>query len=376
MAINIKFSYKNSAFTIVELLVVIVVIGILAAITVVSYSGISQKASVSSLKSDLSSAKKQLVLYQVEHGAFPTSVPNTTGNTYCPVDDTKYCFKASTDTTFTYSYNNSNATPTFNLLATKGSTNYNVTNSSQPSVFTAIPEASVSATGTYTLSTDDRYRIYKFTGNGTITTTAPGTAEVLVVGGGGGGGEGGNFGGGGGAGQVVINTNYNLTGSVTATIGVGGGRLTSGNISIFGSITANGGGAGLGSVGGGTSGNGYSGGTGGNDPPKVGGGGGGGSSSNGVTVLSDNLGNGGYGGNGTYISISGSMVNYGGGGGGSGPSNGGIGQASGGSGGKNLSGFLNGGSATANSGSGGGGAVNAIGGSGGSGIVIIRYLTP
>jgi len=34
----------NRGFTIVELLVVIVVIGILAAITVVSYTGISQKA--------------------------------------------------------------------------------------------------------------------------------------------------------------------------------------------------------------------------------------------------------------------------------------------------------------------------------------------
>ena len=41
MLLNIKNKQKLSGFTIIELLVVIVVIGILAAITVVSYNGIS-----------------------------------------------------------------------------------------------------------------------------------------------------------------------------------------------------------------------------------------------------------------------------------------------------------------------------------------------
>lgn len=42
---------KRQGFTIVELLVVIVAIGVLAAITVVSYIGISQRATISSLQS-------------------------------------------------------------------------------------------------------------------------------------------------------------------------------------------------------------------------------------------------------------------------------------------------------------------------------------
>jgi len=44
---NIKVNQKDSGFTIVELLVVIVVIGILAAITIVSYTGITAKANAS-----------------------------------------------------------------------------------------------------------------------------------------------------------------------------------------------------------------------------------------------------------------------------------------------------------------------------------------
>jgi len=53
------------AFTIVELLVVIVVIGILATITVVSYSGITNRAVIANVQSDLSNASKKLKIYQL-----------------------------------------------------------------------------------------------------------------------------------------------------------------------------------------------------------------------------------------------------------------------------------------------------------------------
>ena len=58
----------NHGFTIVELLVVIVVIGILAAITIVSYTGISQRATAASLQSDLDNASRMFKLYYVDHG--------------------------------------------------------------------------------------------------------------------------------------------------------------------------------------------------------------------------------------------------------------------------------------------------------------------
>ena len=82
-------------FTIVELLVVIVVIGILAAITIVSYTGISQKATVASLTSDLTNASKQLKLFQVDNSNYPTTIDCT-----IPDSTTNECIKSST--TYTY----------------------------------------------------------------------------------------------------------------------------------------------------------------------------------------------------------------------------------------------------------------------------------
>ena len=58
---------RKTGFTIVELLVVIVVIGIISAIVFVAYSGVSQKAITASLESDLALNAKKLKLYQVEY---------------------------------------------------------------------------------------------------------------------------------------------------------------------------------------------------------------------------------------------------------------------------------------------------------------------
>lgn len=51
---------KQTGFTIVELLIVIVVIAILAAITIVAYNGIQERARVQSANSDLNSLTKAI----------------------------------------------------------------------------------------------------------------------------------------------------------------------------------------------------------------------------------------------------------------------------------------------------------------------------
>lgn len=64
---NKKISTQKG-FTIVELLIVVVVIAILAAITIVSYNGISQRSRVSAVQSDLSQAAKALEAKKISDG--------------------------------------------------------------------------------------------------------------------------------------------------------------------------------------------------------------------------------------------------------------------------------------------------------------------
>src|SRR5665647_517552 len=79
---------KLAGFTIVELLIVIVVIGILATVTIVAYNGIQQRATGASLQTDLKGASTQLKMYQVDNGAYPTSNDCSTGPTPLPVSYT------------------------------------------------------------------------------------------------------------------------------------------------------------------------------------------------------------------------------------------------------------------------------------------------
>jgi prepilin-type N-terminal cleavage/methylation domain-containing protein len=66
----------NKGFTIVELLIVIVVIGILAAITIVAYNGVQSRARDTRRLQEISSVYKAVLLYYTDNGSYPvTAIP-------------------------------------------------------------------------------------------------------------------------------------------------------------------------------------------------------------------------------------------------------------------------------------------------------------
>ena len=62
---------KNSGFTIVELLIVIVVIAILAVIVVVAYNGIQARAGDAKKQADIRNIAQQLEIYYQDNGHYP-----------------------------------------------------------------------------------------------------------------------------------------------------------------------------------------------------------------------------------------------------------------------------------------------------------------
>jgi len=85
----IKHKELNGGFTIVELLVVIVVIGILAAITVVSYTGITTKANTSANKQNASSVLAAAQTFYADNSNFPvTSATSATVYTNINLNNT------------------------------------------------------------------------------------------------------------------------------------------------------------------------------------------------------------------------------------------------------------------------------------------------
>lgn len=68
---------KNAGFTLVEILIVVVILGILAAIVIPQFTNASQAARASQLTAQLQTIRSQLELAQLEHqGVYPTLAGN------------------------------------------------------------------------------------------------------------------------------------------------------------------------------------------------------------------------------------------------------------------------------------------------------------
>jgi prepilin-type N-terminal cleavage/methylation domain-containing protein len=62
-------------FTIVELLIVIIVIGILATIVIVAYNGVTKSAQQSAIYSEMKQWQKLFIAYKALNGAYPSPAP-------------------------------------------------------------------------------------------------------------------------------------------------------------------------------------------------------------------------------------------------------------------------------------------------------------
>jgi prepilin-type N-terminal cleavage/methylation domain-containing protein len=65
---------RFNGFTLLELLVVVVVLGLLAAMVIPRFSDMTQDASKSSIRSTLLTVRRQIELYRAQHGTLPPDI--------------------------------------------------------------------------------------------------------------------------------------------------------------------------------------------------------------------------------------------------------------------------------------------------------------
>ena len=69
---------KRSGFTLVEILIVVVILGILAAIVIPQFTEASTEAKLSALCTDLQTLRSQIELYKIQHNDNPPDFANFT----------------------------------------------------------------------------------------------------------------------------------------------------------------------------------------------------------------------------------------------------------------------------------------------------------
>lgn len=162
---------KQFGFTIVELLIVIVVIGILAAITIVAFNGVQDRARAASVVSDLTNAAKQLKIDQTTNDSYPATIAAANEGRG---------LKSSSGTSYSYIVNNTSTPQTFSLTANNGPVFYMITESTSAKVNIAKGASAPNA-----LLTDGIVTTNPYYGMGaglqSVTVTLPAVQDISAV---------------------------------------------------------------------------------------------------------------------------------------------------------------------------------------------------
>ena len=95
---------KNAAFTLIEILIVVILLGILAAIIIPQFTDAADEANVSAQDTDVASLQSLVELYRVKEGAYPAGLADLVTNNYTrvvptnPVTGAAYTYTAATGT--------------------------------------------------------------------------------------------------------------------------------------------------------------------------------------------------------------------------------------------------------------------------------------
>jgi len=142
----------------------------------VSYTGISTKANIAAIQSDLANNSNILKMYYTTYSSYPTAIDSVTKCPTAPNPDTNYCLKASTGITLSYQPSATTGTATdFALYASKNTTYYRTssdTATTPQAVTKTCPYGFIVVPGSSTYGTSD-FCVMKYEAKQVGTTTTP-----------------------------------------------------------------------------------------------------------------------------------------------------------------------------------------------------------
>jgi len=171
------FPKPQPGFTIIELLIVIVIIGILAAITIVAYTGITNRATIASLQSDLTNSSKKLEAYYALYRSYPTM--NGSNCPTAPTVNNDYCLKTSPNNILSYWVDNTSKPQSFRLTVSKDGYKYsnNENDLKCPPNFIVVPGSTTYGTADFCVM---KYEAKQIGSSTTPISQASGTPWVNV----------------------------------------------------------------------------------------------------------------------------------------------------------------------------------------------------